>query len=358
MGGWRIGSLLNEGFANLGANVFRSLAMLALCAAAFGGLAFLELRQGMELTQFVRDYREGGAYVAIASVPGSGVSGSRCESLNGTPGVVAAGAWKGTGQSTFPTAPGVLFQALDVTGGILRVWDTRHALGTGAGLVIGPAMATELGLRAGLIATFDGGEPVRVSAVGDFSRRNPQAARWALSPVSPSGNFDECWVEFEPGAYAAGRDSLAARFAEGSADPAVRPYRRADEFTRDPAAEWDSRPQKRGWVAAPFALFGLALVAAWFRRAEAGLYLSMGTRRAQLAIMAAAEHWPLVVAGWSLGFSYAIAIQAWRGPEPTFDVAWHAALTSGSAALVTLALLPWSAALVARGSIAALLKDR
>ncbi|MGE0598905.1 MAG: hypothetical protein AB7J35_03655 [Dehalococcoidia bacterium] len=355
---WRIASLLHEGLANLEANLFRSLAMLGLCAASFGGLAFLELRQGMELTQFVRDYREGGAYVAIASVPGGGVSGSRCESLNNTAGVVAAGAWRGTGQDTFPMAPGVLFQAADVTGGLLRVWDTRHLLGTGVGLVVGPAMASELGLRAGLIATFDDGEPVRVSAVGDFARRNPQAARWALSPVSPAGTFDECWVEFEPGAYEAGRDSLAARFAEGSADPAVRPYRRSDEFTRDPAAEWDSRPQKRGWIAAPLALFGLALVAGWFRRAEAGLYLSMGTRRAQLAMMAAAEYWPLVLAGWSLGFSYAVAIQTWRDTDPTGDVLWHAALTSGSAALVTLALLPWSAAIVARGSIASLLKDR
>lgn len=355
---WRIASLIREGLANLAANPFRSLAMLALCAAAFGGLAFLELRQGTELTQFVRDYREGGAYVAIASVPGGGVSGTRCESLNGESGIVAAGAWHGTGQSTFPTAPGVLFQAANVTGGILRVWDTRHALGTGEGLVIGPAMASELGLRQGLIATFASNEPVRVSAVGDFSRRNPQVARWALSPVSPAGQFDECWVEFEPGAYEAGRDALAARFAEGSADPAVRPYRRSDEFTRDPAAEWASRPQKRGWVAAPFALFGLALVAAWFRRAEAGLYLSMGTRRAQLAIMAAAEHWPLVAAGWSLGFSYAVAIQSRGGAEPSLNIVWHAVLTSGSAALVTLALLPWSAALVARGSIASLLKDR
>ena len=355
---WRIGSLVVEGVANLWANGFRSLAMLGLCAAAFGGLAFLELRQGTELTQFVQNYREGGAYVAIVSVPGGGVSGARCESLNGTEGVVAAGAWRGAGQDTFPMAPGVLFQAADVTGGLLRVWDPRHVLGAGAGLVVGPAMAKELGQRPGLIASFDDGEPVWVSAVGEFGRRNPQAARWALSPVSPAGTFDECWVEFEPGTYEAGRDALAARFAQGSTEPVVRPYRRSDEFTRDPAAEWASRPQRNGWVAAPLVLFGLALVAGWFRRAEAGLYLSMGTRRAQLAIMAAAEYWPLVLAGWSLGFSYAVAIQSSHDTAPTGDVLWHAAQTSGSAALVTLALLPWSAAVVARGSIASLLKDR
>ncbi|MEO8541463.1 MAG: hypothetical protein ABI577_17095 [bacterium] len=355
---WRIASLIEEGFANLRANVFRSLLLAALCAAGFGGLAFVELRQGTELTNFTRDFREGGAYVAIASVPGAGLSGSRCESLNGTPGVVAAGAWRGTGQTTFPTAPGVLFQAAEVTGGILRVWDPGHVLGSGAGLVGGPALATELGLRPGLVAQFDTGSPVYLAAVGQFERRNPQAARWALSPVSPAGAFDECWVEFEPGAYEAGKDALAARFAEGSADPAVRPYRRSDEFTRNPAAEWDARPQKWGWIGVSAGLFGFALTAAWFRRSESGLYLAMGTRRAQLAIMGAAEAWPLVAAGWSLGFSYAVAAQVLWGSEPTRDIATHAAVTSGSAALALLALIPWASSFVARGSIATLLKDR
>jgi len=355
---WRLSALIEEGLANLGASAFRSALLLVVAAAAFGGLAYLELRQGMELTGFTRDFREGGAYVAVASVPGGSISGTRCESLNGTTGVVAAGAWRSTGQATFPTAPGVLFQAASVTPGILRVWDPGQPLGTGPGLVVGPAMAGELGLRAGLIAAFEGDEPVSVSGVGDFSKRNPQAARWALSPVSPAGEFDECWVEFEPGAYEAGRETLAARFAESSADPAVRPYRRSDEFTRDPAGEWSSRPQKLGWIAVPVGLFGFGLVAAWFRRAEAGLYLAMGTRRAQLALMGASESWPLVAAAWGLGFSYAVAAQFLRSADPTVEVLRHAAVTSGSAALLALAMLPWAGALVARGSIASLLKDR
>jgi len=185
-----------------------------------------------------------------------------------------------------------------------------------------------------------------------------RSCSWSLSPVPLAGAFDECWVEFEPGAYEGGREALAARFAESSADPVVRPYRRSDEFTRDPAAEWASRPQERGWLAVSGVLFGLGLVAAWFRRAEAGLYLSMGTRRAQLALMGAAEHWPLVAVGWALGVSYAVAFQSWRGEDPTWDVVQHALATSGSAALVALALLPWASALVGRGSIASLLKDR
>ncbi|MBA4181742.1 MAG: hypothetical protein C0506_14225 [Anaerolinea sp.] len=200
--------------------------------------------------------------------------------------------------------------------------------------------------------------PTYFSAVYDFSRRNPQAARWALSPVSAAGGFDECWVEFSPGAYSGGREMLAARFAEGSADPVVRPYRRSDEFTRDPAAEWAGRPQRRGWLAVPAVLFGLGLISAWFRRSESALYLAVGTRRVQLALMATAEQWPLVGIGWAVGFAAAFASEASITGQPTSDAVLATLATSGSAALLALALLPWANALVARGSIASMLKDR
>ncbi len=355
---WRAASLVYEGLANLRANAFRSLLLVGISAATFGGLALLELRQGLELVRFARDYRDGGAFVVIASASGGGVSGARCDSLNNEPGVVAAGAWRSTGQSTFAGAPGVLFQAADVTSGLFRIWDTRQSLGVGPGVVAGPAAASEVGLRPGLIATFVAEEAVRVSGIVNSARRVPQIARWVLSPVPPERNFDECWVEFEPGAYEGGPAALGARLAEGSLEPTVRPLRRSDEFTRDPAAEWASRPQKLGWLGVSILLFGFALVGAWFRRSEAGLYLAMGTRRAQLAVMAAAESWPAVIAGWSLGFTCAVGAARLGTGAPTVDWALRSAVTSGSAALIAVALVPWAPPLVARGSIASLLKDR
>ena len=355
---WRTLELLREGLGNLGSNAFRSLALSAIAAAALGGLAFMELRQAGELTQFARDYQSGGAYVAIASVPGGGLSGARCQALNGVDGVRAAGAMRGTGTVTFVSAPGVLFQSADVTPGLLGVWAPGVPGPSGAGILAGSALATELGIRAGLVARVDANGPTHFSAVYDFSRRNPQAARWALSPVPAAGAFDECWVEFSPGSYQGGKEMLAARFAEGSADPVVRPYRRSDEFTRNPAAEWASRPQQRGWIAVPIVLFGLGLVSAWFRRSESALYLAMGTRRAQLAVMASAEQWPLIGVGWALGFTVAFTLQAFITQQPTADSVRAALTTSVSGALLSLALLPWASALVARGSIANMLKDR
>ena len=74
--------------------------------------------------------------------------------------------------------------------------------------------------------------------------------------------------------------------------------------------------------------------------------------------MGAAEGWPLIAVGWLVGFGAALVLHVRNGSEPTGDVLWHAAVTSGSAALVLLAVFPWAAAIVARGSIASLLKDR
>ena len=355
---WRAAELIREGLGNLWSNGFRSIALAAIAAAALGGLAFMELRQAGELTQFARDYQAGGAYVAIASVPGGGLSGARCESLTAVGGVRAAGAMRGTGTVTFPSAPGVLFQSADVTPGVVDVWAPGVSGPSGAGILAGSALASELGIRPGLVARVEAARPTYFSAVYDFSRRNPQAARWALSPVPATGGFDECWVEFSPGTYAGGREMLAARFAEGSADPVVRPYRRSDEFTRDPAAEWASRPQRRGWLAVPAVLFGLGLVSAWFRRSESALYLAVGTRRVQLAVMAMAEQWPLVGMGWAVGFAAAFASEASITRQPAGDAVVAALTTSASAALWALVLLPWASALVARGNIASMLKDR
>lgn len=74
--------------------------------------------------------------------------------------------------------------------------------------------------------------------------------------------------------------------------------------------------------------------------------------------MATAEQWPLVGVGWAAGFAGAFALQVFLTQQPATDAVFAALTTSGSAALLSLAVLPWAAALVSRGSIANMLKDR
>lgn len=84
----------------------------------------------------------------------------------------------------------------------------------------------------------------------------------------------------------------------------------------------------------------------------------IGVGDAWLAVISATELWPLAVTGWCTGFSYAVAAHLSWGNGASIDFARQAALTSGATALLVLPVAACAHALIARGSIAALLKDR
>lgn len=358
---WRARSLLREAWFNTWANPARSAVVVLIAAAAVGLLAFLELRQAEDIRKFQEEYAAAGGYLAIVAGQEGPIDAARCEALRGLPGVVAAGSQRGTGTVSFVTAPGLLFQSAAVSAGVLAVWrpgmSAEPAPLTGA-MVAGVALARELGLRGGSYTVRVGESPLLVSAVLDAGRRNRQVQRWALDIAPPAGPADECWVEFERNAYASGSAALAAWFASGAQEPVVRPYFRPDEFTRDPAKEFAARPEGFGWLAAAGLIVAVSLLAAWFRRAELGLYLALGTPRPQLWALIALETAFLVTAASALALPWAFAIhRTLDHPLPWDHV--RVALRSGlSGASLGLVLAPVVATFVARGSVAGLLKER
>jgi hypothetical protein len=358
---WRARALLREAWLNAWANGARSAVVIGIAAAAMGVLAFLELRQANDLRAFQRDYAAAGGYVAIVRGQERPIPAARCDAVQGWDGVVAAGAVRRAETVTFATAPGLLFQSAEVTPGLLAVWRPGYAAvpaPEGGSLVVGTTLADELGLEAGMYAAPLGAEPVVVAAVLDMGRRNPQVQRWALEVAPASGLAAECWVEFDRNSYAAGQASLGAWFAEGSQEPIVVPWRRSDEFTRDPAAEFAGRPQRFGWLAAGALIAAVFTLGAWFRRAELGLYLAVGTSRLQLLGLLAVEATLLFGLSAAVGVAWALAVQRALDHPVPWEEARLAARSAVSGGLLGLALAPWVAVLVARGNIAALLKDR
>jgi hypothetical protein len=224
--------------------------------------------------------------------------------------------------------------------------------------VVGSALAAELGLRQGSWLAPRGQEPARILAVVNTEPRNPQSQRWLLEIAPPSGPAAECWVEFERAAYEPGLAALAAAFAQGSREPVVRPYIRRDEFTRDVAREFRERPERWGWLVAGGLTAALFLLAAWFRRAELGLYLAVGTPRLQLIALLGIESSLVVAFAATAGILWAFAVHGALGHAVPADHAWVALRSGASGALLGMALAPWLAALVARGNISALLKER
>ncbi|MBI5949279.1 MAG: hypothetical protein HY875_14170 [Chloroflexi bacterium] len=358
---WRTAALLREAALNLWANGARSAVILLIAAAAVGGLGFLELQQADGLREFQDDYAAAGGYVAIVTRPNEPLDTGRCEALQERDGVVAAGSIRGTGTVSFASAPGVLFQSAAVTAGALQVWQPGIHVPPapeGGSIVAGGAMASELGLATGSYTARAGEEPVLVAAVLRAERRNPQVQRWALDVSPAAGEAAECWVEFDRDAYRAGVDTLAAWFATGTQEPVVRPYFRRDEFTRDPGREFAQRPERFGWLAAGGLIAAVSVLSAWFRRAELGLYLALGTARSQLIGLLAIESALVLGLAAAGGLLWAFALQAAMHHPLPADHAWLAFRSAISGTLLGLVLAPAASALVARGSVAALLKDR
>ncbi|MBI2766795.1 MAG: hypothetical protein HYX53_12920 [Chloroflexi bacterium] len=355
---WRISALLRETLLNLRANGTRTAFLFVGATLVFGSLAFAELRVASDLLAFQRSLVAGGGYVAIASGQ-EGVQAAGCAALAGQRGTVSSGGLRSRGQVTFATQPGVLFQAAGVTEGVLRVWDPswRVPAASGAALVLGRAAATELGVRPGLPVTEVGERPT-VTSVVETMQRNPQAGRWVLDVVPASGRVDECWVEFEPSAYEAGLASLSAQLTDGSVEAVTRPYLRQGEFARDPADELRDRPQRLGWLVTAALLTGIFALAAWFRRTELGLYIALGTPRSALALSFAFETWVVCVLAWAAALLWAAAFARVFDYSLTPGALRLAVVTSGSSALLVAAAAPLLCPLLARGSLAALLKDR
>ncbi|HXU23986.1 MAG TPA: hypothetical protein VN697_08155 [Tepidiformaceae bacterium] len=357
---WNPRTLMGEAVANVRSSAVRSAILFTALAVALGSLAYLEVHQASDLLAFESSFQSAGGYVSIVSAQG-GVSAGRCEGLNRVPGVVAAGAERAEGQATFTSAPGVLYQEYGITTGLARVWATSSSVGNlppTPGFFAGTALASELAVRGGLMLAREGESPLPLLAILDVSERAPQADRSLLEVVPPTGNADECWVEFTPQAFPGGSGALAAAFAGGNGTPSVRAYISPDQFSRNPANELAARPQRNGWAIVALLVAGIFVLVAWLRRAELGLYLALGTSRVTLATMLAMESWILVAAGWLTGVLWALAIQRATGHALTLGSIRLATVTSGSAALAVLVLAPMLSVLVARGSIANLLKDR
>lgn len=359
---WQPRALAREAVRNVASSAWRTAALVGGIGLLLGALAALDLRDADDLRSFQSDFASSGGYVALG-IPAAGSgpgTAALCDALGRAQGVVAAGAVYPGSLVSFASAPGVLFQSVPVTPGILDVWDPGGQITAieGRQLLVGEALAEELGLRRGSYAVPRGQDPAQVGGIVDAANRNPQVSRWAFELTPPEGRAEQCWVEFEPETYDAGLAALPALLTTGDEPAAARPYFRTDEFTRNPVAEFAARPQRDGWPLASALVAGMFALTAWFRRSELGLYLAVGTSRTALAFMLAVEAAILVLAGLALGLAYAFAIDGALRHSPGWSEALLVLRSAGSAAVLGLVLAPLLALAVVRGSIADLLKDR
>ncbi|MBI2766364.1 MAG: hypothetical protein HYX53_10705 [Chloroflexi bacterium] len=358
---WQLSGLFREAWSNVYANAPRSLALVAVFAAAIGSVAFLELQQTNGARSFELQYRAAGGYVAIVSGQGPIISMATCAALNGRAGVVAAGGIRVTGTKASATSPGTLFQSASVTSATLRVWDpgvSVDIVGSANSFVAGVGLAKELGLRRGGYLAPAGEPPAVVAAIVELSARNGTAQRWLFSVAPPVGKADECWIEFTKDSFEPGLASVAAAFADGSQDPIARPYLRRDQFTRNPKTEFAERPQRFGWLAVGCIALAIGALVAWFRKAEIALYLAVGTSRVELAMLFYLEAMLTMAAAWLVGMLWTFALErVFHHPLPR-DGVLLALRSASSGTLLAILAAPLASYLLARSNVAAMLKDR
>jgi hypothetical protein len=354
---WQLTELCLEPLRNLRATPVRTAATVGLAALVLGGLALVELDATERVLALRAELDERGAHVFIVRAE-DGLPAARCEALRGLTGVRSAGGVRLSEPVAPLVAPRLRFQAAAVTTGILPVWDPGYRQAEGTGFVIGRSVADELAVDSGARLTLADGRRDVVADILDVDDRYPEAARWIVEVVPPSGRVSECWVEFSPSASGIARDLLAAWFEGPGNQVEVRWLRPPDEFARDPARELATRPQAAAWLPLGGVVGLLAALVSWLRRSEAALYAVLGVRKWGLVLMAQLEAVVVVSSGYLLGVAWAAAIAEAVGGPIGLDQVALAGRSAASAALVAMLAAPAGVIPILRWRVVDLLRDR
>jgi len=353
-GCWRPDALVREAAANLSSRRSRYAALALLVAVAVGALVWADTSAAGSAIDGKREFLEAGGTVVVAAREQGGLDAVRCAELAGRPHVVAAGGLVRAETVYFDHAPGTPFQAVHVTGDLLRVLDPGVSSANGSGLALPTAAAAELGVVPGSWLGRGG----IAHAVTTVVRPEPRAealSRSILLPAAPSGQVDQCWVEFADGQYDAGVKALPSWFATSGLT--LTPLIDRNLGTRDFATDWSRRPLRHGWAAAGALVGAFAVLLVSRRRAELAVYVLLGTSRVVVAVLQTVELWWVMATGGLLGILWGAAVAS-LGGYPGLEAMMHGLRAGALALALGLATIPLLAAWLIRTDLTALLKER
>lgn len=356
-GSWRVSELASEALRNLNASPFRAATTVGLFAAVFAALSFMDFALTEEVLKLRAALDARGARVVVATAE-NGLPAARCDALRWLSGVQAAGGVRRGSVLTLAAAPRIRFQSGAVTAGILEIWDPTYPGEYVGGFVTGASFAEELSLRPGALLVLSDSRRDTVGAVLNVRERNPTADRWLMEVIPPVGRVSECWVEFSPGSLDVAANLLGAWFEGRGRQVAVRPLVPASEFTRDPVLELARRPQAEAWVPLGLIVGLVTSLVIWLRRSEAALYRALGVPPAGLVLMAQVEATALIVLGWFIGGTWALALaEAFIGSIGV-DQLVVGLRSSASAAMLGLLVTPVGVLPILLSRVTDLLRDR
>lgn len=340
--------ILREARRNLTTGTSRAPLLAWVFLLVVGGLAVVDARAVIQVSQTIVDWRADGGSIVILTADDS-VDARACDALSTVDGITAAGAIRedpeGLQLPVLPTVPPSLWestpgfarlvQSVDHTGEV-----TAGSTGGRAGVLLSAALADTLGRApGGRIATADGA--LEVSGVFPMPENAGQVTplgHAALAPVPASGAFDACWVDIWPADQTTEALIHTTLITTGSDTPAqLARLNPTVAATIDPLGLYADRATRLAPAAACILAAMLAFAAARARRVEVASALHAGVRPGVLTAQHLAEcaTWLLAAAVLALPFTLWAATTGNPAPAvPVLADQWWTIFAGASGALL------------------------
>lgn len=350
-------SALLEAIANLQSRMLVSLIIAGTSLGAAGATTVLSLAEVEGVLEQQQELVDRGQYVfQVAEEKRRPFSGRRCDAMNSTDGVVAAGGMSSSRPVDIMFDQESNYNVVSVTAGFARViWPDTPPL-VNAGTVVGSSVAERFGLSNGAHVAFTSGsvidEVVPVSAIASASARDRRYDSRIAIISPPSEDVVLCLVEATPGA----QDGVGAVLEDTFRNDAgfiVLPLVVPDTVSRTPQEQLENRITR--WTPVASGLLAIALLlGSWQARSgEFALYRHLGFSRAFVLRLLLVETLYLVWLPIASGVSAMLVI----APPSDALVVELVVPDLASLILLTVALIPMGVALLALRSPARMLKD-
>ncbi len=282
-----------------------------------------------------RSLTAAGQYVAVVSSE-TGIERAGCAALSAAPFVVASGS-AALPEIVHLVGGGPLpVQMVDVDVGVLGVFGRTAYDGTSDyQAFIGPSVADELGGPARTVLIREAGVgpiALRVGGVVGTSR-NVALQRWILRVVPPTGVSQECWVELHPSHYDASVQILPYLLL--TSDGTTREVMFRGEGFISPVDSYRNRASRFVWLFVAGGTFGASIIFGRFRAHDYALYLSLGYRPQDVAIIAQHEQVMVTASATTTGFLVSMLASTLVDVDLVHEIAWIGAVYPTIATLVS-----------------------
>ena len=265
----RLASVASEAWRNVTSGTAQALQLAVLLGALTAAVVGVDLASIAAISARAVAFHDVGSDILVIEAPGL-ISSRACDSLNGTPGVIAGALRPATQNLVARALPSSSIPTFEITAGLTPV--LLDGAAAPPGLLASASLAKALGLSAG--GTLESRTGVAtVAAVYDYpdDGRRADFEFAVMLPVVSDGRFDECWARSR-----ASSDDLAPLLlstvipqAGGQTDPPKIAQLNGSLGQRfDGAAQFADRPTRYLPVMGALLAFIIFFVATRLRRVE------------------------------------------------------------------------------------------